>query len=112
MWGLGGRIAVVRAAAQRWATLTAFGMLPMLAGCITADQPDLAIRIPGFYRAAPKVSLGAPPALDWWRGFGSPELTSLIEEAHTANFDIAAAVARIVEADAQAKVVGAALLPA
>ena len=36
----------------------------------------------------------------------------LIEQAQSANFDIAAAVARIVQADAQSKVAGAPLLPA
>ena len=47
----------------------------------------------------------------WWRGFRSKELTDLIEEALTSNLDIAAAVARIVQADAKARIAGAALLP-
>ena len=53
----------------------------------------------------------ALPPLDWWRGFRSRELTELIEEARASNLDIAAAVARIVQADAQARITGAALLP-
>src|SRR5437870_11558584 len=87
------------------------GLLLMLCGCITADQLPVEIPIPGLYKAAPRAPTSAPPALDWWRGFRSKELTSLIEEAQTANFDIAAAVARIIEADAQSKVAGAPLLP-
>jgi multidrug efflux system outer membrane protein len=83
-----------------------------LSGCITTDRPELALDIPPAYRAAPGKSGAARPALDWWRTFRSAELTTLIEEAQTANFDIAAAVARIVQADAQSKIVGAALLPA
>ena len=51
------------------------------------------------------------PPLDWWRGFRSRELTEIIEEARAANLDIAAAVARIVQADANSRIVGAALLP-
>ncbi|HZN28636.1 MAG TPA: efflux transporter outer membrane subunit, partial [Xanthobacteraceae bacterium] len=47
----------------------------------------------------------------WWRGFRSRELTALIEEAQTANFDIAAAVAKIIQADARSKIAGVALLP-
>ena len=43
--------------------------------------------------------------------FASKELTDLIEEALTSNFDVAAAVARIVQADANSRVAGAALLP-
>ena len=39
------------------------------------------------------------------------ELTDLIEESLTSNFDVAAAVARIVQADANSRIVGAALLP-
>jgi len=89
-----------------------FCLVPMLAGCITAERPELAVDIPSAYRAAPGARTDAPPTLDWWRGFGSSELTKLIEEAQTANFDIAAAVARIVQADAQSKVAGAPLLPA
>ncbi len=53
----------------------------------------------------------APPALDWWRAFNSHELTSLIEEAQSANFNIGAAIARILQADAQVKIAGAPLLP-
>ena len=49
--------------------------------------------------------------LDWWRGFRSKELTEVIEEARAANLDIAAAVAQIVQADAQSRVAGAPLLP-
>src|SRR5918994_1355939 len=39
-------------------------------------------------------------------------LADIIEQARESNLDVAAAVARIVQADAQARVTGAALLPA
>jgi multidrug efflux system outer membrane protein len=85
----------------------------MLAGCITAtERPDLAVDMPRAYQAAAGAPGGSRAALDWWRGFGSPELTRLVEQAQSANFDIAAAVARIVQADALSKVAGAPLLPA
>lgn len=51
------------------------------------------------------------PAADWWRGFGSPQLDSLIAEAQRSNDDLAGAVARVQEADAQVRIAGAALLP-
>ena len=80
------------------------------AGCVlTQDLPDPALEVPSQYKYAGKPD--APPALDWWRGFRSPELTQLMEDAQTVNLDIAAAVARIFEADAQARQAGAALLP-
>ncbi|MBR1086379.1 efflux transporter outer membrane subunit [Bradyrhizobium manausense] len=76
---------------------------------LTQDLPDPALDVPAQYKYAGKPD--APPTLDWWRGFRSTELTQLMEEAQTVNLDIAAAVARIVEADAQARQAGAALLP-
>jgi NodT family efflux transporter outer membrane factor (OMF) lipoprotein len=82
------------------------------AGCIlTKDLPDPALEIPNRYKAAQPTSIGAPPTLDWWRGFKSSELTTLMEEAQTVNLDIAAATARLIQADAQARIAGAALLP-
>src|SRR5215831_6882365 len=83
----------------------------MLSGCtVSSERPDLALEIPPKYGAGQGVS--APPSLDWWRSFRSRELTNLIEEAQVANFDIAAAIGRILQADAQAKIIGAPLLPA
>ena len=82
-------------------------------GCIlTKDLPDPALDIPEGYKAArPSKAADAPPTLDWWRGFRSRELTALMEEAQTANLDIAATAARIEQADAQARIAGAPLLP-
>ncbi|MGY4288932.1 multidrug efflux system outer membrane protein [Bradyrhizobium sp. LM2.7] len=76
---------------------------------LTQDLPDPALDVPAQYKYAGKPD--ARPTLDWWRGFRSAELTQLMEEAQTVNLDIAAAVSRIVEADAQARQAGAALLP-
>jgi multidrug efflux system outer membrane protein len=81
-------------------------------GCIlTSDLPDPALDVPGAYKSATGNGDSAPPSLDWWRGFRSQELTVLMEEAQTVNLDIAAAVARIRQADALAQTAGAALLP-
>jgi NodT family efflux transporter outer membrane factor (OMF) lipoprotein len=51
------------------------------------------------------------PSTNWWQGFSSPQLNELITQAQRANDDIAAAVARVQEADAQVRVAGAALFP-
>ena len=86
-------------------------LVQMLSGCIfSSERPDLALDIPPKYGAGQGQS--APPALDWWRTFRSRELTNLIEEAQVANLDIGAAIGRIMQADAQAKIAGAPLLPA
>ena len=94
------------------AWLAALGIVASSFGCVlTQDVPDPALDIPNAYKAAQATSSDAPPTLDWWRGFRSRELTGLMEEAQTVNLDIAAAVARFKQADAQARVAGAALLP-
>jgi NodT family efflux transporter outer membrane factor (OMF) lipoprotein len=89
------------------------GLLASSAGCIlTKDLPDPALDVPDGYKAARLTrAQDAPPTLDWWRGFRSAELTTLMEEAQTVNLDIAAATARFIQADAQARITGAALLP-
>src|SRR6266851_1815207 len=89
----------------------AFGLLMAVSGCLEIDKPELALDIPESYRAAHGAPEAATPALDWWRSFKSRELTSLVEQATTANFDIAVAIAQIVQADAQVRIAGAPLLP-
>jgi len=89
-------------------------MLP-LGGCLlSGDMPEPNLVIPASYDSGPKSAVTAQaalPSLDWWTKFRSRELTVLIEEARANNLDIAAAVARIVQADAQARITGAPLLP-
>jgi multidrug efflux system outer membrane protein len=88
-------------------------MLP-LGGCLLTDKPEPGLDIPQAYDHSspnPVIAEAALPPLDWWRGFRSRELTEIIEQAHSANLDIAAAVARIVQADAQSRIAGSALLP-
>jgi len=102
----GGAIPLQRT--TKW--LLALSLALSSAGCIlTQDLPDPALDIPTRHKYSGKPD--ALPTLDWWRGFRSPELTQLMEEAQTVNLDIAAAVARIRQADAQARQAGAALLP-
>ena len=107
------QVASANPALVRWANLlVAFAVAAASAGCIlTKDLPDPALEIPDRYKAASRKNPDAPPPLDWWRGFRSPELTVLMEEAQTVNLDIAAATARFKQADAQARISGAPLLP-
>ena len=74
-------------------------------------RPD--IPPPESWRNAPGAQEGAAPwpSADWWHGFNSPTLNDLMDQARTANDDIGAAVARIRQADAQARIAGAPLLP-
>jgi multidrug efflux system outer membrane protein len=105
-----------RASPQRGARASAtlavgLSLLQGLGACVLNDKLDPALEMPKNYRTSHLASAAAVPPLEWWRGFRSPELTDLMEQASAANFDIAAALARIVQADAQARIAGAALLP-
>ena len=51
------------------------------------------------------------PSADWWNGFHSAELAGLMIEGRTANDDLAAAIARVRQADAQVRISTAPLLP-
>jgi outer membrane protein, multidrug efflux system len=93
--------------------LTALVLSPGLTGCILGtERPELNLEVPPAYReGSPRAPDAAVPALDWWRGFKSKELTSLMEDAQIFNLDIAVAIAQIVQADAQVGISGAPLLP-
>src|SRR3974377_661431 len=97
------------------AVLQALCITVPLGGCLlTADKIDPALDIPVSYEHGPRnpaAADAAVPSLDWWGGFRWKELTELIEEARSANLDIAVAIAQIVQADAQSRIAGAPLLP-
>lgn len=83
-----------------------------LSGCSLGpkyERPEL--DIPPAFRATAETAEAAWPAPDWWRNFRSPELDGLIERARLYNNDLAAAAARVIQADAQVRVSGAPLLP-
>ncbi len=89
-----------------------------LAGCSVGPayhRPDIAAPSEWRESAVPASDSGAAtsdwPAADWWHGFGSAKLDELIAEAERSNDDLAGAMARVQEADAQARIAGAALLP-
>jgi multidrug efflux system outer membrane protein len=99
--------------AGKASALVALTLAPTLSGCfLGTERPDPNLEIPATYREAGR---GAPdaalPALDWWQGFNSKELTGLMKDAQIANLDIAVAIAQIVQADAQVGISGAPLLP-
>lgn len=59
------------------------------------------------------ATVAAPIQLshDWWRSLGSPELDGFIDQAQLQNLDISAAIARVRQAQASARIAGAPLLP-
>ena len=82
-----------------------------LGGCGEAVvAPEVASELPERWREAPRAS-AEEIGRDWVAGFADPELTRLVELAELDNLDIAAARARIVEAEGQLAVTSAALWP-
>src|SRR5438045_9794587 len=106
-----GRTVGAKSARQRALALM---LAPCLSGCIlTTDAPTgSVVDVPPKYRAASGKPYAALPAPDWWRGFRSRELTSLVQRAPLASFDIAAAVARIEPPDASTLLAASSPLPA
>jgi multidrug efflux system outer membrane protein len=88
------------------------GIVSLLTGCdIGRDYKRPSLDVPAAYRATPQTAATAWPSAAWWQGFHSPELNALVEAARAHNFDIAAAIARVQQADAQVRIAGAPLLP-
>ena len=84
----------------------------LLGGCdLGPDYLRPEVEMPVQFRATEATGAEAWPSEDWWRGFNSSDLNALIEQARAQNFDIAAAIARIRQADAQVRIAGAAMLP-
>lgn len=94
-----------------------YGVLLLFGGCaLTAPKTDPAIAPPDAWRYAPHPADGRTSnasAVDdvWWTSFGSAELDRLVAQAGTGSFDIAAAIARVRQAQATSRIAGAALLP-
>jgi NodT family efflux transporter outer membrane factor (OMF) lipoprotein len=96
-------------------TLRAAALIGVLAigGCgvgPTYHRP--ALDIPAAFSSQAPASGASVSPMDWWRGFGSPELNALIEKAAVQSPDVQAAAARIIQADQAARVAGSPLLPA
>jgi multidrug efflux system outer membrane protein len=92
--------------------LTPLASLLALSACdLGPDYARPAVDIPPAFRATAASAAAAWPPTEWWHAFGSTELDGLIADARAHNQNLAAAVARVVEADAQVSISGAPLLP-
>lgn len=83
----------------------------LLAACSSpAPRLDSGVQPPSAWQSAD--SLGALQSnRQWWTQFGSPELERLVEQARLGSYDLAAAVARVRQAQSSATIAGAPLLP-
>ncbi|MCQ3000535.1 efflux transporter outer membrane subunit [Pseudomonas syringae] len=82
-----------------------------LAACSqNPKQPDSGVAPPAAWQRAAHIADQADNRL-WWQRFSSPELDTLISQARAGSYDLAAAVARVRQAQASAVIAGAPLLP-
>ena len=81
------------------------------AGCAHRPPPLKTTDVPPGWGVPTATEAALWPAPDWWSGFQSKELDSLIASAEAANLDLAAAAARVLQAEAQARIAGSSLLP-
>jgi len=81
-------------------------------GCATEKPAQPPADVPAAFEHAAGSAVGSWPAQDWYRGFGSDELDTLVELAVANNGDLLAARERVAQADARARQAGAAILPA
>ena len=81
-----------------------------LSGCAALVPEPARPVLPAQWRNAPAAEAAAVDQ-DWWRSFGSAELTNLVQAARRQSLDVAAAEARMRQAEATTRVVGAELSP-
>ena len=87
------------------------GLCVLLSAC--AGNPaaiDSGIAPPAAWQFAEREAAQATNQ-QWWTHFGSPQLNRLVEQARRDSFDVAAATARVRQAQASAVIAGAPLLP-
>ncbi|OLF52995.1 efflux transporter outer membrane subunit [Pseudomonas chlororaphis] len=94
------------------AHLTLIAASLILAACSSpAPRPDSGLQAPAAWHSAERLAQRQQDPR-WWLQFGSPELDRLIAEARAGSHDLAAAMARVRQAQASAVIAGAPLLPA
>jgi NodT family efflux transporter outer membrane factor (OMF) lipoprotein len=81
------------------------------AGCALHPTEHTREDVPGAFDQRREGASTLWPGEDWYRGFSSKQLDRLLTIATGNNLDLAAARARIAQADARARIAGAAILP-
>ena len=91
--------------------LSSIAAVVFATGCALHETQPKAPVLPVAFEARSGEGNAAWPSQDWYKGFGSPELQALIEQAARSNLDLTMARARVTQADARARQAGAAILP-
>ena len=93
--------------------LLALTIAVLATSCTTVgtDYQRPVIALPAQFPHGEPAATGAVMAPDWWALYAESELTRLIEQALSANADIAQAVARVEQAQGQLREAGGASVP-
>jgi multidrug efflux system outer membrane protein len=93
--------------------IVALATAGLLAGCSMTPQyvRPAVPEPPAWQNVQAAAADGAGPSPEWWKSFASAELDRLEGTAEQNSHDLKAAVSRVAEAQAQAKIAGAPLYP-
>ena len=88
-----------------------FAVALALTGCgITSPMLKPSVTAPGAWNEV-VTGNGATVTADWWQTFGSSELQGLVTQALAGSPDLAIAMERVKQAEAQVRIAGASLFP-
>lgn len=103
---------------MRTARVAAAARLALLAAALSACTTKVvlpeaapAVDVPASWTNSAKRGMADRIDADWWKRFGSAELTELVAAGQGGNLDLGAARARVRQAEAQARIAGVQLLP-
>jgi NodT family efflux transporter outer membrane factor (OMF) lipoprotein len=86
----------------------------VLAGCASHApivEPPPKVELPAGWSIGGAPNHQEWPDKNWWQRFGSAELTHLVAEGQSSNLELAGALARVKQAEAEARIAGVSLLP-
>lgn len=83
----------------------------LLSACSHSPPPPQSDILPPASWQTPTQGTTQTSLDPWWHQFASPQLERLVEQARLGSYDVAAAIARVRQAQAQAVIAGGPLLP-
>ncbi|MDO8289594.1 MAG: efflux transporter outer membrane subunit [Parvibaculum sp.] len=93
-------------------SVSMLALASMLSACtMIPDYERPAMEIPAGYSGAPGNATDATVSAEWWTEFNDPTLQALMTQALANNLDIAAALARIDQAQGSLRATNSSLLP-
>jgi multidrug efflux system outer membrane protein len=97
------------------AAVAAAAALSLTAGCTLGPEPERPLTAADvgerYLHESQEAPAPQPDVAPWWRGFGDPATSELVEEALAGNTDLKVMAARVLEAEAALRRAGGARLP-